>query len=481
MLKKPHIIVLMGDEHPVFYAGCYGSNVVRTPTLDALAARGAVFDSAYCASPICAPCRAAMMTSRYVHELEVWDNASPLRSDWPTFAHDFRAARYRTILCGKMHFVGPDQHHGFEERWTPDIYPATFEWTRSNRAEAAVNDGGQVIASVHDAGPGRCADIDYDDEVCTRAEIGLRRAMADPERPVMAVVSFTSPHFPFKAPRDYYDLYRDVDIPSPSIPEDYREREHEYVQGVRGMIRLNEPVPDDVCREARRTIMARTTMLDDYLARIMAAVEEAGSERPTYIIYCSDHGDMLGEHNLWYKNTAYEWSARVPFVVTGPGIGARRIAETISLHDLGPTLIGLAGISPLEYPRVGRDLAPLLRGEREEQTGQAIIENYGEGIWKGVRTIVCGKWKLSNCHGAEPELFNLEADPDEYDSLAADPECASIRDELLAALHASWADPADLDEKRWQSEERRLAILESHRRQGRPPAAWQRNWRDLRI
>ncbi len=475
-MKKPHIIVLMGDEHPVFYAGCYGHDLVRTPTLDALAAHGAVFDSAYCASPICAPCRAAMMTSRYVHELEVWDNASPLRCDWPTFAHDFGAAGYRTVLCGKMHFVGPDQLHGFEERWTPDIYPATVEWTRSNRAAAAINDGGQTIQTVYEAGPGHCQDNDYDDNVCAQAEAGLRRVLTEPDRPVMAVVSFTAPHFPFKAPQKYHDLYRDARIPLPEWPEDYRKREHAYVQGVRRMIQLDEPVPDEVCRTARIAIMARTTMLDDYLARVMAAVEEAGSDRPTYIVYCSDHGDMMGEHNLWFKNTAYEWSARVPFIIAGPGIEPRRIGETVSLHDLNPTLAGLASIPMLDYIRVGRDLAPLLRQERKSQTGEAIIENYGEGIWKGVRTIVRGKWKLSACDGAEPELFNLETDPGEWRNLAADHDHAAIRDELLAALHASWADPASLDEKRWQSEERRLAILASHRDRRRPLPMWQDDW-----
>ena len=131
--RRPNILLLMSDSHPVFLTGCYGHPHARTPSLDALAARGAVFDAAYCPSPICAPSRAAMLTGRHVHTVEAWDNASPLRSDWPTFAHSFSAAGYHTVLCGKMHFVGADQLHGFDERWTQDIYPTTFDWTRSNR------------------------------------------------------------------------------------------------------------------------------------------------------------------------------------------------------------------------------------------------------------------------------------------------------------------------------------------------------------
>ena len=124
--RRPNVIVLMADQLSPFMCGCYGHRSVKSPTIDSLAANGAVFDAAYCAIPICAPCRAAMMAGRDTSTLETWDNASPFRSDWPTFAHSFRAAGYRTILCGKMHFVGPDQLHGFEERGTQDIYPADF-------------------------------------------------------------------------------------------------------------------------------------------------------------------------------------------------------------------------------------------------------------------------------------------------------------------------------------------------------------------
>jgi len=164
----------------------------------------------------------------------------------------------------------------------------------------------------------------------------------------------------------------------------------------------------------------------------------------------------------------------------GPGIApGQRIRETIDLHDLNPTLVGLAGIEKLDYPRVGRDLAPLLHGTRDEETGRALFEMYADGTVQGYRTIVKGRWKLTTCDGPEPELFDLETDPGEWTNRAADPECATIRDELLTELMASWGNPAELDEKRWQSEERRMAINAAYEKAGIPAPAWQRDWRNL--
>ena len=193
--------------------------------------------------------------------------------------------------------------------------------------------------------------------------------------------------------------------------------------------------------------------------------------------YTCDHGDMMGEHGLWYKNVAFEWSSRVPLMVAGPDIRPRRTGETVSLVDLGPTLIELAGIPSLDYPRDGRSLAPLLLGQREEATGRAIIENYGEGMRRGVRTIVEGQYKLSVAHGTAPELFDLETDPDEWHNRADDPAYRDIRLRLEQALYADWGNPEEHDEKRWQSEERRLAILESLK-EG-PPLDWLPSWRDM--
>ncbi|MBT3375411.1 MAG: choline-sulfatase [Lentisphaerae bacterium] len=458
--NRPNVLLLMGDEHPVFMTGCYGHRSVRTPTIDRLSATGTTFDAAYCPSPICAPSRAAMMTGRHVHTIEVWDNASPLRSDWPTFAHSFSAAGYHTALCGKMHFVGPDQLHGFDERWTQDIYPATFDWTRSNRAETAVNDG-QNIDRVFECGVGWTADMDYDEEIVFRAEYGLRRiARRETEQPFMLCVSFTGPHYPYRAPQRYWDMYSDEDVDLPEIPDNYAELEHEYVRWLRRHGSFDRLVPDEVCRNARRAILGRITMLDDYLGRILGLLKETGLDEDTIVVYTSDHGDMMGEHGLWFKNAAYDWSSRVPLIISGPGIPAQRLSEVVSLLDLGPTLCALAGIEPAYAVSDGRDLEPLVRGHRAEEDGLAIMENYAEGVWRGWRMIRQGPWKMTVVPGEQPELFNVFDDPNEWHDRASDPACREIRDRLEATALRNW-DQDGCDERRWQSEERRLAILKT--------------------
>ena len=456
--------MLMGDQHPVFMTGCYGHPLVRTPAMDSIAKRGVTFDAAYCPSPLSAPSRAAMMTGRHVHTVEVWDNASPLRSDWPTFLHSFRAAGYRTILCGKMHFVGPDQHHGFEERWTQDIYPSTFDWTISNREKVFVKPRGtgQGRHRVYESGMGWTADMDYDEEVAFRALTGLRAiAREGVPRPFFLCVSFNGPHYPFSAPKQYWDLYRDEDIELPQLPDGYQSKDHPVVQWVRAATHLEEPVPEEICRRARHATLGRITMLDDYLNHILAELSDTGMADNTIVLYTSDHGDMMGEHGMWFKCTAYEWSSRVPLVISGPGIRTARSAEPVNLLDLGPTLCSLVGIEQV-YPKSdGRDLSSLITGERADQNGESIIEYYGDGTWRGWRTIRSGNLKLTYAPGYEPLMFDLEKDPYEWSDVAGDSGYTEAREHLMRRILEDW-NPEECDERRYQSEERRLAILKAH-------------------
>ena len=127
--KQPNILFLMVDQLAAPTLPTYGHPIVKAPHISALAAQGVVFDSAYCNFPICAPSRFSLLSGRLPHAIEAYDNGSEFPASIPTMAHYLRQAGYRTTLCGKMHFVGPDQLHGYEERLTTDIYPADFAWT----------------------------------------------------------------------------------------------------------------------------------------------------------------------------------------------------------------------------------------------------------------------------------------------------------------------------------------------------------------
>jgi choline-sulfatase len=457
--RRPNVLLLMADEHPAFMTGCYGHDIVRTPTLDRLAESGTIFDAAYCASPLCAPSRAAMMAGRYATTLECWDNAAPFRSDWPTFAHSFRAAGYRTALCGKMHFVGPDQHHGFEERWTQDIYPATFDWTPSTRGQITPSSG-QHARRVLDAGPGRSRDMDYDDEVVFRAENGLRDlARTSPDRPWMLCASFTGPHYPFKCPEPYWSTYPDEVVALPEINNQVAANEPEYVRSLRNYGGFDDELPAEAVRAARRATLGRITMVDDFFGRILGLLEELNLREDTLIVYTSDHGDMMGERGLWFKCVPYEQSVQVPLIISGPGMPTgKRVGEVVSQLDLAATLPALAGIEPVYAVSDGRNIADLIRGEREEVEGQAIIEYYAEGVRRGWRTVRRGKWKLTLSADSSAELFNLEQDPRELTNRAGADDCAAIQADLEKRLRAGW-NVERLDEMRHQSEERRRAVL----------------------
>ncbi|MBJ7467388.1 MAG: sulfatase-like hydrolase/transferase, partial [Rhodoferax sp.] len=163
---QPNILLVMADQLAVPTLPFHGHPLVQTPHLSRLAAQGVVFDSAYCNFPICAPSRVSMLTGRLPHAVGAYDNAAEFPSATPTMAHYLQHAGYRTILCGKMHFIGADQLHGFDERLTTDIYPADFAWTPDWRKGPAYRPTGVSMRPVLEAGPCvRSMQIDYDDEV----------------------------------------------------------------------------------------------------------------------------------------------------------------------------------------------------------------------------------------------------------------------------------------------------------------------------
>ena len=216
--RGPDILIIMADQLVPSALPFHGNPVTKAPAMSWLAESGVVFDAAYTASPLCSPARASFMTGLLPSHTGVFDNAAEFGSVIPTFAHYLRSAGYRTVLSGKMHFCGPDQLHGFEERLTTDIYPADYGWTpdwdRPHDRPAWYHD----MSSVLDAGPCvRSNQLDFDNEVAFAAERSLfGHLRSGDERPFCYVVSFSHPHDPFAISPNWWDLYRDEDIPMPS-------------------------------------------------------------------------------------------------------------------------------------------------------------------------------------------------------------------------------------------------------------------------
>lgn len=221
MKDQPNILLIMADQLSAPFLSFHGGPA-KTPNIDRLAASGVNFTSTYSNSPLCAPARFAMMSGQLNSKIGAYDNASEFPSSIPTFAHHLRAAGYQTSLVGKMHFVGPDQLHGFEERLTTDIYPADFGWTPNwGDPDGRFDWWFHNMDSVVQAGVVDVSNqLDYDDDVAHRAVRQLRdlARTADP-RPWMMTASFTHPHDPYVARQQFWDLYTDDEIPMPTVSD----------------------------------------------------------------------------------------------------------------------------------------------------------------------------------------------------------------------------------------------------------------------
>jgi choline-sulfatase len=219
-MNPPNVLVLMVDQLAGTFVPDGPAAFLHAPNLRALAARSARFTNAYTASPLCAPARASFMSGLLPSRTRVYDNAAEFASDIPTFAHHLRRAGYRTCLAGKMHFVGPDQLHGFEERLTTDVYPADFGWTPDYaRPGERIDWWYHNLGSVTGAGTAEITNqLEYDDEVAYHATAKLHDLSRRQDvRPWCLTVSFTHPHDPYVARQRFWDLYEDCPALLPEV------------------------------------------------------------------------------------------------------------------------------------------------------------------------------------------------------------------------------------------------------------------------
>jgi choline-sulfatase len=426
-----------------------------------LAESGVVFDAAYTASPLCSPARASLLTGLLPSRTGVHDNAAEFRAEIPTFAHYLRNAGYRTVLAGKMHFCGPDQLHGFEERLTTDIYPADFGWTPDWDHPEDRPSWYHDMSSVIDAGPClRSNQLDFDDEVAFAAERSLfGHIRSADERPFCYVVSFSHPHDPFTIPRAWWDLYTDEDIPMPRS----RGGAHPHERRLRAVCAMDAvSVTDDQVRAARRAYYGAISYVDDQISRLLAVLRDTGRLDNTVVIVTSDHGEMLGERGAWYKMSFYEGSARVPLIVWSPELfPASRVAQAVSTMDLLPTLVSLTGVADpedLPGPLDGASLLPHLYGSADRD--EALAEYLAEGAIAPILMIRRGRHKFIYSPADPDQLFDLASDPDEQVNLADDPACASLAEEFRQEIAARWDLPA-LNRAVRLSQRRRLAVRQA--------------------
>jgi choline-sulfatase len=479
--RPPHIVLLMADQLAPHWLPFHGHPVVQAPALSALAAQSTIFDRAYCNFPICAPSRASMLAGRLPHALGVYDNAAEFSAETPTIAHYLAAAGYRTILSGKMHFVGPDQLHGYHERLTTDIYPADFLWVPDWSQGAGFKPTGVGMGHVVDAGPSlRNMQVDYDDEVahCAIQRIwDLARSGAD--SPFFLTVSFTHPHPPFVALQDDWDAIDPGQIDPPRVAEiayDDLDPHSQWLYIAHGQDRHR--IDAERLRRARRAYYAMIRYVDRKIGEVLDALDRSGLGHDSVVVFCTDHGEMMGERGMWFKQTFYEPSVRVPLTIRMPErdrarSAGLRCATPCSLVDLLPTFLELSkstdapsAITPVDLLD-GRSLLPACRGESLSEI-DVIAEYSSEGVCAPSRMLRRGPWKYVYTPGLPPLLFDLDVDPLELRNRAGDPEIQPIESALHERLIADWH-PEAIDRQIRDSQRRRLFLRDVSRQTGQWP------------
>jgi len=454
-MQPANLLVIMSDEHNPRVTGASGHPLVSTPNLDALAARGTRFSSAYTTCPVCVPARAAFAAGKYVHQVGYWDNADAYDGAAPSWHHRLRDRGHRVVSIGKLHFRGHEgDDYGFSEMQIPmQIVEGKGDLMGLVRTDLPERGLSWKIAKL--AGPGETPYTAYDREIAARAQIWLREeAPKHRERPWALFVSFVCPHFPLVAPPEFYYRYPLDRMPQPKLYDREARPSHPYLRDYADSFTYDRFFDAQKVRKAIAAYLGLCSFLDDNVGRVLRALEATGLAGSTRVLYTSDHGDNLGARGLWGKSTMYEEVAGVPLLMAGPGIEAGRIVRTPASHvDAFPTILQAVG-EPVPaahegYP--GVSLFDLAAGSVPDRN--VLSEYHGMGSTTGAFMIRHGRWKYVHYVAYAPQLFDLESDPEELRDLAADPAHAGVLAQCRTRLLAI-CDPAEVDAraKRRQAE-----------------------------
>lgn len=475
--KRTNVLQIMADQLAPHFLPNYGHGFVKAPRIASLSENGITFDNAYTNSPLCVPARAAMLTGKLASTLDVYDSAGELSASIPTLAHYLRASGYHTCLSGKAHFIGPDQLHGFEDRLTSDMCMADFgmsgDWDRGEEPLGFYH----TMEAVANAGIAeRALQMDHDEEVTYKATQWLydwARHSPAARRPFYLNFSLSQPHDPYVTPKRYWDRYvhEDIDLPVvPYIPEAQREPYSAWLY--RHYDRGEYDITEEHIRTARHAYYGNISYVDDLIGRVLDTVERIGQMDSTMIVFCSDHGDMLGERGQWYKMSPYEQSSRIPLIVKLPGASASgRVKSNVSLMDIAPTIMDIAtdgealALADRTDRMHGRSMRALIRGDAQSWPDIAVSELMFEGRTTPGVMVRKGPYKYVHVSPDCALLFDMVNDPREMENLCGSADHAQVQVDFEHYVGRRWDFPAL--EKRIVADQRRRNFIQKTHYMGR--------------
>ncbi len=419
-MSAPNQLILMSDEHARRVLGCYGDPVVQTPHLDALAARGIRFTSAYTPSPICVPARAAIATGQPIHKTGHWDNAHPYDGHPNSWAHILRERGKNVVSIGKLHYRDASCDTGFSQQILPmHLENGVGDIAGSIRAPLPVRHQSRALAK--NLGPGESSYTRYDRAICDAACAWIDDNAG--QEGWTLLVSFVSPHFPLISPPEFYDLYRDADL-YPKCPEPDEVAHHSWLSALRRSYVYDNFDPDKR-REALRNYYGLVSFLDANIGAVLDSLNRNGAAENTDIIYLSDHGDNLGERGMWGKSTFFEDSVGVPLIYA-PAAGAAGVCDApVSLTSLFATLT--------EQPPHPDHLATIATSPIGSDR-PVMSQYHAAGSMDAAFMLRQGRYKLCHYVNHNDQIFDLVEDPLERKDLSSTPDFQSIIDDMQGTL-----------------------------------------------
>ncbi|MAH83862.1 MAG: sulfatase [Rhodospirillaceae bacterium TMED8] len=451
-LPPKNLIIFMSDEHTRSATGCYGHPIASTPNLDKLAGDGVRFDKAYTNCPVCVPARASFATGRYVHQISCWDNATPFDGSDPNWHSVLRERGHQTVSIGKLHFRSCNDDNGFtDEQLAMHIIDGKGDLLGLIRDEDTPKRGAsRKMAGM--AGPGESMYTRYDRDIVAATQKWIyEEAPKHTYKPWVLFISLVAPHFPLTAPSEHFYRYYNFDLPPPRLYAERNAPIHPFVDDYRKIFAYDEHFnTNDSVKRAQAGYLGLISFMDEQIGIVLSALEKAGLQNETRVLYTTDHGDNMGVRGAWGKSLMYEEPAAVPLILSGPDIPSSTVVSTpVTLVDVYPFILDCVGFEGGEEERAGLPGTNLKDFIHENQPDRvAFSEYHGMGSKTAAFMIRKGDYKLVHYVDYPDQLFNLINDPGETNNLFLyadeDPNIAAIYADLMGELQAI-CNPVEVD------------------------------------